>query len=65
MSVNITDVWEKYGLGEVEDKLAGIFPESGFSLEEMFAKILSGDVLGAFLMPCNLHWEGFWQKYHH
>lgn len=46
MSVNITDVWEKYGLGEVEDKLAGIFPESGFSLEEMFAKILSGDVLG-------------------
>ena len=46
MSVNVAEVWEKYSLGEVEEKLAGIFPESNFSLEEMFAMIFSGDISG-------------------
>lgn len=46
MSVDMAEVWEKYGLGDVEDKLMGIFPESSFSLEEMFTRILTGDVLG-------------------
>ncbi len=46
MSVSIAEVWDKYGLGEVEEKISGIFPESSFSLEEMFARILTGDVLG-------------------
>lgn len=46
MSVDIAEVWEQYGLGDVEDKLAGIFPESSFSLGKMFSMILTGDVFG-------------------
>ncbi|MBO5167324.1 MAG: stage III sporulation protein AE [Lachnospiraceae bacterium] len=46
MSMELSEVWEKYGMGDLEAGLAGIFPDTDFSLSEMFSLILSGDVWG-------------------
>lgn len=43
--VDVTRVWEEYQLGELEQELDRLFPERGFRLDDMFAKILSGNVL--------------------
>lgn len=44
--IDMTKVWEEYQLGALEKELDRLFPSHGFQLEDMFAKILSGDVLG-------------------
>lgn len=57
MSVDIAEVWEKYGLGDVEDKLAEIFPDGNFSMEEMFSLIFKGDVAGGISYAFQSVWS--------
>ncbi|MGN0431885.1 MAG: stage III sporulation protein AE [Lachnospiraceae bacterium] len=46
MSVGISEIWEKYSMGELEASLSGIFPDNRFDLQEMFSRLLSGDIWG-------------------
>ncbi len=46
MSVDITHIWNEYDLGGLEQKLSSLFPDKQFHLEDMFSKILSGDIMG-------------------
>ena len=41
------EVWQDYGLDELQQKLRNLFPEYSISLSELLEKILSGDILGA------------------
>lgn len=45
--LSIDMVWEEYGLGQLQQELSALFPESGFSLRQILSQILRGDVLGA------------------
>ena len=46
MSIDITNIWDEYDLGGLEQKLSSLFPDKQFHLEDMFSQILSGDVMG-------------------
>lgn len=46
MSVDLTRIWDEYDMGNLEQKLSLLFPEKEFHLEDMFSKVLSGDVWG-------------------
>ena len=46
MEIDMSRVWADYQLGEIEQKLSSLFPTRTFRLEEMFSRILSGDVFG-------------------
>lgn len=46
MAVDITNIWNEYDLGGLEQKLSSLFPDRQFHLEDMFSKILSGDIMG-------------------
>lgn len=46
MSVDIAKIWDEYDMGGLEQKLSSLFPDKQFHLEDMFSKILSGDVWG-------------------
>lgn len=45
LSVDI--IWEEYGLDQLQQGLSELFPESAFSLQQVFSQILQGNVLGA------------------
>jgi len=45
MDLNL--IWQDYGLDELEEGIARLFPERQFDLEQIFAKVMSGDVMGA------------------
>lgn len=40
-------IWQEYGLDRLEEGIRSLFPESGLSLEALFAKVVTGDVFGA------------------
>lgn len=40
-------VWEEYGLGQLQQELYSLFPESAFSLRQILSQVMQGDVLGA------------------
>lgn len=41
------EVWQDYGLDELQQKLGNLFPDYSISLSELLEKILRGDILGA------------------
>lgn len=45
--LSIDMVWDEYGLGQLQQELSALFPESGFSLRQLLSQIMQGDVLGA------------------
>lgn len=45
--VSIEEIWQDYGLGELEEGLKTLFPEYSISLDDLLQKVLSGDILGA------------------
>ncbi len=45
--MTIDVIWEEYGLEQLQQELAKLFPGSGFSLQQIFAQVMQGDVLGA------------------
>lgn len=45
MDLNL--IWQDYGLDKLEEGIATLFPEKQFSLEQLFSRVMSGDILGA------------------
>lgn len=41
-------IWEEYGLGEVERGFEELFPEASFSVEELWDRILEGNIVDGF-----------------
>jgi len=40
-------IWREYGLDRLEEGIRTLFPEHAISLDELLAKVMSGDVFGA------------------
>lgn len=40
-------IWQEYGLSRLQEGMAALFPQSEMSMEELFAEVMTGDVLGA------------------
>ncbi|MGN1146933.1 MAG: stage III sporulation protein AE [Lachnospiraceae bacterium] len=47
MEIDISKIWNDYQLGAIEKKLDELFPSLSFNMDDLFAKILSGDITGA------------------
>lgn len=45
--ISIDLVWEEYGLDQLQQELAGLFPGNTFSLRQILSQVMQGDVLGA------------------
>lgn len=45
--VTIDVIWEEFGLGQLQQELAGLFPGNGFSLQQILSQVLQGDIMGA------------------
>lgn len=44
--LNMEGIWQDYGFDKLQEGLDGLFPEFSFSLEDLFEKILTGDIMG-------------------
>lgn len=44
--IDVPSIWEQYHMGELQQKVDGLFPTFEFSLKELFTRLLAGDVLG-------------------
>ncbi|MBQ7774305.1 MAG: stage III sporulation protein AE [Lachnospiraceae bacterium] len=47
MDISLEDIWQDYGLDELQEGLNTLFPEHTFSLWELLEKVLAGDIMGA------------------
>lgn len=45
MDLNL--IWQDYGLDRLEEGIARLFPERSLDLEQLFARVMEGDILGA------------------
>lgn len=45
--MDITSLWNEYGMEEINKNLSGFFPDIEWNLKELFSQILSGDIWGA------------------
>ncbi len=45
--MDITSLWNEYGMEEINKSLSGFFPDINWNLKELFSQILSGDIWGA------------------
>lgn len=46
-SIDISQIWQEYGLDELSESIKTLFPKTGISLENLLYQIFSGDILGA------------------
>ncbi len=46
MELDVNNVWETYGLDELQEGLDSLFPQYQLPVQNMLEKILSGNVLG-------------------
>lgn len=44
--IDLTTIWDKYQLGELEAGIHNLFPTMEFSMEAILGKVLKGDILG-------------------
>lgn len=47
MTGELSQIWQEYGMGELERQVSELFPEYAFDLEALFSKVLKGDIIGA------------------
>jgi len=47
LNLDLTLVWQDYGLDKLQEGIATLFPKSEISLEQLFAQVMSGDIFGA------------------
>lgn len=45
--MDLSLIWDEYGLDELEAGIATLFPKSGIDLNALFEQLMSGDVFGA------------------
>lgn len=48
MDMDLSLIWQDYGLDKLENGIAQLFPERSFHLEQLFSQVMSGDISGAF-----------------
>lgn len=44
--MDLSLIWQDYGLDKLEEGIASLFPERQFNLERLFQTVMSGDILG-------------------
>lgn len=42
-----SDIFTEYGMGELQEGIDALFPDTGISLEKLWGQVFSGDVTGA------------------
>lgn len=45
--MEMESIWQEYGLDQLEEGIASLFPKYQLSLSELFDKVMQGDILGA------------------
>lgn len=45
--MDLSLIWQDYGLDKLQEGIASLFPERQLSLERLFQKVMSGDIMGA------------------
>lgn len=45
--MDLSTVWQDYGLDRLQEGMRTLFPERSLSLEQLLGKVISGDILGA------------------
>jgi stage III sporulation protein AE len=45
--MELDEIWQEYGLDKLEEGIRTFFPEKSISAQELFSKVLSGDLFGA------------------
>ena len=45
--INLESIWDQYGLDNLQQGLTSLFPDYSISLSDVFAQILTGDIVGA------------------
>ncbi|HKM33159.1 MAG TPA: stage III sporulation protein AE [Lachnospiraceae bacterium] len=46
MEIDLGKVWQDYQLVDIEQKISSLFPDNRINVEDLFSKILSGDIIG-------------------
>ncbi len=46
-NLDLSLVWQEYGLDKLQDGIEALFPKSEIRLEDLFAQVVSGDIIGA------------------
>jgi len=46
-NLDLSLVWQEYGLDQLQEGIAALFPKSEISLEQLLSKVMSGDIFGA------------------
>lgn len=46
MEIDMGKVWQEYQLADIDQKLSGLFPGNQIDLEDLFSRVLSGDIIG-------------------
>ena len=44
--MELGDIWEEFGLSDLEQQLSGLFPGSGLTVESLLDRLLQGDLTG-------------------
>lgn len=45
--MRLDEIWQEYGLDNLQEGMQALFPQSGISFEELLVQVMSGDVIGA------------------
>lgn len=45
--IELESIWQDYGLDQLEEGMASLFPEYNLSLTDLLEKVMTGDILGA------------------
>lgn len=45
--INIENIWQEYGLDQLQEGLKSLFPEYSISLKDLMSGVMQGDIIGA------------------
>ena len=45
--MDLSIVWQDYGLDRLQEGMNTLFPQKSLSLEQLLGKVISGDIVGA------------------
>ena len=62
MEPELDDIWQEYGLQELQKGLDGLFPEYGISVKDMMEKLFEGDFTGIFSDVLLMGSQGFFER---
>lgn len=62
MEVELDEIWQDYGLQDLQNGLDALFPEYGISMKEILEKVLAGDFTSIFSDIFVLGSQGFYER---